>query len=102
MPVIIPPGFARLLAQPISSGLGPISETTGTFGAALCAAWIDAPPAVPITLAPSETNSVVRVERRPAWPSANRYSTRIFLPSTYPERSQAGQERVDKWLHATL
>src|SRR5262245_23560507 len=39
-------------------------------------------------VAPSETNSLVRAGSRSAFPSAYRYSTRIFLPSLYPKSAK--------------
>src|SRR5262245_40314519 len=87
-PVIMPPGLARLCAHPIITGSGPTHETIGTLGAALCAAWIDAPPFVTMTNAPSETNSLARAVRRSACPSAYRYSTPIMLSSVYPKAAK--------------
>ena len=84
----MPPGLARLCTHPIITGSGPTHETIGTFGAALCAAWIDEPPLVTMILAPCETNSLARAERRSACPSATRYSTRILLPSAYPKATK--------------
>src|SRR5262245_22726643 len=84
-PVILPPGRARLLTRPALMGSLTDVKTIGIVLVAFLAARAGPAPSVATrtsTLRP--ISSVARSASRSSFPSARRYSIRIFFPSAYP------------------
>ena len=82
-PVTFPPGRARLATSPSARGSAKTAKTIGIVAVACLAARAPGP-AVTSTSTGSCTNSVARASSRSSWLSPDRYSIRMFCPSTYP------------------
>src|SRR5262249_229688 len=81
MPVILPPGRARLATSPKLTGF---SLTTKTIGIVVVAALTASAPALTraaITATRRLTRSAMSDGRRLYWPSSQSYSTITFWPS---------------------
>ena len=84
MPVTLPPGRARLWAQPSRTGSLPDRVTIGIVAVALRAASRDGWPAARMTSTLRRTRSAAIAASRSGWPSAKRRSMTMFWPSTKP------------------
>jgi len=69
VPVIIPPGRAKLLAHPVATGSPLATDTIATEGAALWIAKTEVVPLVTMTFTLSDTNSLARVVAQSWWES---------------------------------
>ena len=81
-PVTFPPGRARLATSPISTGRSASANTIGIVGVTRRTICVNPVPQTMITSGSSLTTSAARAPYRSALPSAYRYSTAIFRPST--------------------
>jgi hypothetical protein len=81
-PVIFPPGRARLETSPLPTGSGAAANTMGIVALAFLAAKIALPPGVTMTSTLRRTSSSARSGSRSSFPSAYRYSMKMFFPST--------------------
>ncbi len=81
-PVMLPPGRARLVTNPLPTGSGSWVMTMGIVMVASLAARVAVEPLVTIRPGLSRTSSAANWGRRPASPLAQRLSMTIFCPST--------------------
>ena len=80
----MPPGRARLCAQPSLTGSLPLMATIGITAVARRAAASGAGPPATMTATSSATSSAVKAASRSGRPSAWRASIRRFWPATQP------------------
>ena len=84
MPVMFPPGRARLFTKPLATGSIMLDMTMGIVEVTFCAARTASESLATMTSTLSRTNSVASEVNRSVLPSAYRCSRIRFLPSTYP------------------
>ena len=85
VPVTLPPGRARLPTRPEATGSAAPTTTMGIVVVASFAASADADTMATITSGLFFTISAASAGSRAKSPSAERRSTTIVLPSTYPK-----------------
>ena len=83
-PVMFPPGRARLATNPLPTGSGSCAMTIGIVEVASLTARVTVGPAETMTSTLRRTSSAAISLRRSSFPSAERHSMIMFLPSTYP------------------
>src|SRR5215470_15984053 len=83
-PVMLPPGRARLATNPVATGSPAEAMTIGIVCVALFAACTAGVNSATMTLTLSRTNSAATALACSVLPSADRHSTKMFWPSTYP------------------
>ena len=84
IPVMLPPGRARLSTSPISTGCVTLAKTIGTELVTLFAARVADEPDVTITFTFNRTSCSASWGSCSNPPSVKRNSTMIFWPLTYP------------------
>ena len=81
-PVMFPPGRLRDATMPVPTGSPTATMTRGIDVLAFWYAWVAGVPAVTITSTFEAINSAMSAGKRSYFPSAHRYSIRMFWPST--------------------
>lgn len=82
IPVLLPPGRARLFTRPLPIGSPMVAITMGIVVVAICAARAAGVPCTTITSGFSRTSPAANAGRRPESPSAALQSMMRFLPTT--------------------
>src|ERR1041384_1860946 len=83
-PVMLPPGLARLATNPLPTGSVSCAMTIGIVEVDSFTTRVTVGPAETIASTLRRTNSAAISRRRSGFPSAERHSIMMFLPSTYP------------------
>src|SRR5205823_4485158 len=84
IPVTLPPGRLKLATRPIWTGSAADTKTIGIVAVAALAASGPGVPPVAMIATRRRTRSAANAGKRLSWPSAQRYSTATFWPSTNP------------------
>jgi hypothetical protein len=74
IPVMFPPGRARLATKPVPTGSALTAMTIGIDVVASLAAWLTGVEVVTIRSTGRRTNSAASAGSRSTWPSTHRYS----------------------------
>jgi hypothetical protein len=92
VPVIFPPGCARLATNPAATGSAAPAMTIGIVSVACLAAWIAAGTPATMTLTLRRTNSAARLGSPSYCPSAKRNTMAMFWPPhNQPRAGLAGR-----------
>ncbi len=83
-PVMFPPGCARLATNPLPTGSVSCAMTIGIVEVASFTTRVSVGPGETMTSTLRRTSSAASSGRRSNFPSANRHSMTMFLPSSYP------------------